>query len=159
MLKKTLTIILFLFGLAATSVHAQEEPVLSYVNADGQEQASLTMTEIEALPAETFTTTTVWTEGDVKFSGPSLKTILDALEFDGEAAKLFAINDYAINIPVSELEDNFPIVAYKRDGKYMSIRDKGPLWVVYPYDFDESYRSETAYSRSIWQLVKVSVGE
>jgi hypothetical protein len=38
----------------------------------------------------------------------------------------------------------------------MSVRDKGPLWVIYPYDSDD-YRSEVIYSRSIWQLDRLEV--
>jgi hypothetical protein len=37
----------------------------------------------------------------------------------------------------------------------MSIREKGPLWLVYPYDLNKAYQSETIYSRSIWQLVRI----
>ena len=39
----------------------------------------------------------------------------------------------------------------------MSIRDKGPLWVVYPYDSSADYRTEVIYSRSIWQLDRIEV--
>ena len=37
----------------------------------------------------------------------------------------------------------------------MSRRDKGPLWVIYPYHDNIDYRSETIYSRSIWQLDRI----
>jgi hypothetical protein len=39
----------------------------------------------------------------------------------------------------------------------MSVRDKGPLWLIYPYDSKAEYQSETIYSRSIWQLVKIDL--
>jgi hypothetical protein len=43
------------------------------------------------------------------------------------------------------------------DGNAMSVRDKGPLWVIYPYDSDAAYRTEVIYSRSIWQLDRLEV--
>ena len=39
----------------------------------------------------------------------------------------------------------------------MTLRDKGPLWVIYPFDDDPRYRSETVYFRSIWQLNRIIV--
>jgi hypothetical protein len=41
------------------------------------------------------------------------------------------------------------------DGKTMSVRDKGPLWIIYPYDSSADYRTEVVYSRSIWQLDRI----
>jgi hypothetical protein len=35
------------------------------------------------------------------------------------------------------------------------VRDKGPLWVVYPYDSKPDYQSELIYVRSIWQLAQM----
>jgi hypothetical protein len=50
-----------------------------------------------------------------------------------------AINDYAIDIPLSDAVQGGPIVAYRLDGDTMSVRDKGPLWIVYPYDANADY--------------------
>ena len=34
----------------------------------------------------------------------------------------------------------------------MSLRDKGPLWVVFPYDASEEFRRDEIYAQSIWQV-------
>ena len=68
-----------------------------------------------------------------------------------------AINDYTVEIPVSDAVPGGPIVAYLMDGQEMPVRDKGPLWIVYPYDSSAAYRSEVVYSRSIWQLDRIEV--
>lgn len=68
-----------------------------------------------------------------------------------------AINDYSVEIPISDAVEGGPILAYKSDGAYMSRRDKGPIWLIYPYDQNADYRSETIYSRSIWQLDRLNV--
>jgi hypothetical protein len=39
----------------------------------------------------------------------------------------------------------------------MSVRDKGPLWLVYPYDSAAKYQSEVVFSRSIWQLNRLEI--
>ena len=58
---------------------------------------------------------------------------------------------------MSDAVEGGPIIAYYTNGEEMSRRDKGPLWVVYPYDSDIAYQTELVYSRSIWQLDRISV--
>jgi hypothetical protein len=52
------------------------------------------------------------------------------------------MNDYAVEIPVSDAIDDGPIFACARNGAQMSTRDKGPLWIVSPYDSSKKYRSK-----------------
>jgi hypothetical protein len=45
----------------------------------------------------------------------------------------------------------------KRDGEEMPIRDKGPLFIVYPFDSAEELQSEQYYSRAVWQVKELKV--
>lgn len=112
---------------------------------------------LAALDAETFETTTIWTEGLNSFQGVSLKTLTDLLGTEEGTLLATAINDYTVEIPVSDAVEGGPIIAYLMNDKEMSVRDKGPLWVIYPYDSSADYRSEVVYSRSIWQLDRIEV--
>jgi hypothetical protein len=49
------------------------------------------------------------------------------------------------------------MLALERDGAPMSVRDKGPIWVIYPYDSGSEWRSEQVFSRSIWHLNRIEV--
>jgi hypothetical protein len=40
----------------------------------------------------------------------------------------------------------------------MPVRDKGPLFIVYPYDTDSDLRHRRFYSRSAWQVGRLVVG-
>lgn len=115
------------------------------------------MAAIEALPQERFSTSSVWTEGVHEFSGPSLATVLDSLDVTGVVIHARALNDYAIEIPVETLEAGAPIIATRIDGEAFPRREKGPLWIVYPYDADVRFQTESTYGRSIWQLVELRV--
>lgn len=110
---------------------------------------------LEAMPQEQFTTSTIWTEAAVEFTGVSLQRVLELAGFEGTSIEAVALNDYKVEIPAAEIEDGAPIIAYLMDGEEMSARDKGPLWIVYPYDDDAEFRSEVVYSRSIWQLDRI----
>ncbi len=121
--------------------------------------ADLSLDDLDMMEQITFETSTIWTDGVTTFSGVSLKGLLDAGNATGNVVELIALNDYAIKIPVDELNEDAPIIATRMNGEPMSIRDKGPYWVVFPYDSDAQYQSEIVYSRSIWQLNRLVVTE
>jgi hypothetical protein len=104
-------------------------------------------------------TSTMWTNGEHRFEGVRLDTLLHYLNVDSGTFKAVAVNDYAVTIPVSEALEGDGLVAYEMDGQEMSVREKGPLWIVYPYDSDPTYQSETYYSRSIWQMNRLIIGD
>ncbi|SIN77374.1 molybdopterin-dependent oxidoreductase [Vannielia litorea] len=148
--------------LAAQELAAPEGEVIltlsgeiATTNAGDTAQFDLAM--LEALGTETIETTTIWTEGTNTFEGVSLKALAEAAGFEGGTLRATAINDYAVEIPVTDAVEGGPIVAYRMNGAEMSVRDKGPLWIVYPYDASAEYRTEVIYSRSIWQLDRIVV--
>ena len=112
---------------------------------------------LQALGTTTIETTTIWTEGTQVFEGISLARLAQEIEVQDGTLLATAINDYTVEIPLSDAVENGPILAMSMNGAAMSVRDKGPLWVVYPYDADADYRSEVIYSRSIWQLDRIEV--
>lgn len=130
---------------------------ITETNTDGAAQFDLDM--IKALPATTFTTTTTWTTGEQEFTGVPLKALLESVGGVGATITATALNNYAIDIPAESLEDGAPIVAYLINGETFSRRDKGPLWIVYPYDSDAQYQTELVYGWSIWQLSNLTVKE
>jgi len=115
--------------------------------------------ELEALGTASIETTTIWTEGVQTFEGVPLAVLMQELGAQDGKILATAINDYTIEIPLSDATENGPILALKMNGEQMSVRDKGPVWVVYPYDADADYRTEVIYSRSIWQLDRIEVVE
>ncbi|NBZ88360.1 molybdopterin-dependent oxidoreductase [Stagnihabitans tardus] len=114
---------------------------------------------LAALGPVRFTTSSIWTEGRHEFTGIPLATLAQALKIDSKARiVLRALNHYQVEMPLAEARPGAPILAYEFDGKPMSIRDKGPIWVVYPYDADpKAYQTVTAFARSVWQLDHIEV--
>ncbi|GAB5445218.1 putative pterin-binding protein [Gymnodinialimonas sp.] len=138
----------------ATSLAAQDPRALQ-VSAQGGFVSTFTLADLDALEQVTITTTTIWTEGEVTFTGPSLSDVLEAAGSSGDVLTLTALNDYAIEMPAPAEGDPFPIVATRLDGAPMSVRDKGPFWIVFPYDSDPAFQTETIYAQSIWQLDRI----
>ncbi|WP_435256754.1 molybdopterin-dependent oxidoreductase [Thioclava sp. FR2] len=145
------------FSIAAfVAGEAQADTAVLIVSHNG-EQIAMTMEELKAMPATSFTTSTQWTEGGpVAFTGVSLADFTAAFGVTEGTISATAINDYTVKIPVSDAVEGGPIIAYAMNGNEMSRRDKGPLWVIYPFDDKPDYKAETYYSRAIWQLDRVT---
>lgn len=149
-----LTICFSAFPLAA----AMADEILLTFEHDG-EVVEFDMEALVELGQSEFETTTIWTEGKQRFTGVSLATFLQEVGVTEGTLLATAINDYAIQIPVSDAVTDGPIIAYLRNGEPMSVREKGPLWIVYPFDSHLSYQTEVIYSRSIWQLDRLETME
>jgi hypothetical protein len=138
-----------------------ERPVLTVSGKIGLknagDKARFDMKMMEALPQHSFTTRTPWYDKPVKFTGPLLADVLAAVKASGSTVSAVAINDYKISIPVTDTTRHKVIVARLLDDKPMPVREKGPLFVVYPFDDSSELRSSTYYERSIWQLKALDV--
>ena len=151
--------------LAAGSARALVAPkgkvVLSLVGALGQTNAAgradFDMAMLEALPQHSFTTTTPWFQQARRFSGPLLRDVLGAAGAQGTLLRAVALNDYKVDIPVQDALRHKVLMATRLDGQPMPVRDKGPLFIIYPYDASADLRSERFYSRSAWQLRRLEI--
>ncbi|MFC2966647.1 molybdopterin-dependent oxidoreductase [Acidimangrovimonas pyrenivorans] len=145
-------------GLSAQPAAGQPAgPVVLTVEGVGDGPMHFDLAMLKALPHRSFTTHTIWTSGEQRFEGVLLRDFLDRIGVERGELVVRAANDYSIAIPISDATDPGPIIAYARNGAPMSLRDKGPLWLVYPYDADPAWRTEVVYSRSIWQLDHMTI--
>jgi hypothetical protein len=146
---------------AASLPAPAEKPILTIsgkiteTNKDGTAQFDRPM--LEALGLVTIETTTPWYEGKVKFEGISLDKLMKQVGASGQRVTVVALNDYTTEIPMEDFAKYKVILAIKRNGEYMPVRDKGPLFVIYPYDSDPELKSQTYYARSAWQVAKIIV--
>ena len=120
-------------------------------------EMNLTLAEIEAMGMARIETTTPWHDGRVTFEGVPMARFLEAVGARGTTAYVQALNDFSIEIPLSDLTGFNAILAFKSDGNYMEIADKGPLFIVFPYDDVEEVRNALFYSRSIWQIHSIEI--
>ena len=124
-------------------------------NAEGR--LDLDMAALEALPQHSFTTTTPWYKAPVSFTGPLLRDVLALADAEGTQLTAVALNDYKVDLPFEDARRWNVVLARLLDGKPMATRDKGPLFIVYPFHENAELRSERYYSRSAWQLRRLIV--
>lgn len=120
-------------------------------------RADFDMDQLAALPQVSFTTRTPWFKAPVKFTGPLLRDVLAAADARGSTLTAVALNDYKVEIPADDARQHGVIVARLMDDKPMAVRDKGPLFIVYPFDDKAELKSERFYNRSAWQLRELRV--
>jgi hypothetical protein len=112
---------------------------------------------LEALGMTGFETKTPWYDRPVRFDGVRMDRLMQAIGASGEQILAYALNDYSTELPISDFARYNVLLALKRDGEYMPVRDKGPLFIVYPYDSNPELRHQRFYSRSAWQLARMVV--
>lgn len=100
---------------------------------------------------------TTWTDGATTFGGVNLSTLLEAVGADGTTITAVALNDYSVRIPVSDATRYDVLLAMEMNGKQMKIRDKGPIWIVYPQT-KEQVKEPQFDEKMIWQLKTIEVG-
>jgi len=145
-----------LFCMAGYATIASAQDVLLTVTVDDVRH-EFSLDDLKDFPVSTIETTTIWTDGLQVFEGVAVQELLDSLGVTEGTIKATAINEYEVDIPVSDIVENGPVVAYSNNGQPMLRREKGPLWIVYPYDSDRAYQTKTIYNRSIWQLDRLEI--
>jgi hypothetical protein len=105
-----------------------------------------------ALPKRSVRTMTPWTEGMVEFEGVPLAELIGLSGAKPAQIHAIALNNYAADIPAADAGIVDVIIAYRKDGQYMPVRDKGPLWVIYPLTSQPELDTEATHAKMIWQL-------
>lgn len=148
--------------LAAQALEAPKGKVIltvsgniTHTNVDGTAQFDREM--LVALGMHSVTTHTPWHEGAPTFEGPLGSALLDAVGAKGTNLKVTALNDYSANVPVADFYTHEVMMAMKEGGKWMRVRNKGPLFVLYPFDQKPELNTEVIHNRSVWQIKAITV--
>lgn len=131
-------------------------PLLTVLDEQSSKMWRFTDDDLTALHQESFVTETIWTEGKHTFSGPSLLTVLHVASIQSANLRISAINDYSVTVPLGDLKGKWPIIANRLNGKPFSVRQKGPLWLMFPFDSDLALRTEANYALCVWHLNKIT---
>ena len=124
-------------------------------NVNGEAQFDRQM--LEQLPQTKITTHTPWTEGLHVYEGVLLNTLLKQVGASGHKLVAKALNDYHTEIDLESLGDYPILLAFKTDGAFMRVRDKGPIWIIYPLSDYSELDTIKHYENMIWQLSSLEV--
>lgn len=112
---------------------------------------------LNALSQHEARTNTPWTEQAHDYRGPLMRELLAHVGAQGERVLVAALNGYDVKIPMDDFVAYDVLLAIERDGEPMPIREYGPLWVLYPFDYHEVLLSEKMRFRAVWQVMRIDV--
>ncbi len=104
------------------------------------------------LGLHTLSTTTNWTDGVTVFEGVLARDLLAKVGAQGKTVRAIALNDYTVDIPISDFQKYDVLLALKMDGQELLRKNKGPIWIIYPKDQHPELRDAQHDSRWIWHL-------
>lgn len=144
--------------LVGTMAMAEQTDIILDVTGQIEEgPAALNREALQSLPSVTIETTTVVTDNVHSFTGFLMRDLLEDLDAQGTHVVATALNDYVVDIPMSDFYDYGVIVAYEMNGVALTRDDKGPLWIVYPRDDHEELQDIRYDYRWVWQLDRLDV--
>ena len=144
-------------GAWGTAEADADQPLLTVTGRLKQGPVTFDREQLRQLGMETLRTTTPWTDGVQEFEGVLLARVLDAAGAQGDRLHAVALNDYAVDIDVAEVRQYPVLLAMKQNGQELKVRDRGPLWIVYPRDEYGALRPESNNFKWIWQLRAIDV--
>ncbi|WP_423840805.1 oxidoreductase [Vibrio mytili] len=150
-MKKIIALILLVFS---TFISAHEIVFSGSQKTD----VSVTLEQLQALPITSYTTNLPWISAPAKFDGVKLSTLLTQIYGSiPEYTDIAGLNNYHSILPRQDILRYEPILAFKKDGQYIKIRDKGPYWVVYPLSsYPEIDRTEY-HAQMVWQVSQIEM--
>jgi len=146
-------------GRAILEIVGKLEHTNSTIQIDGQNESAAVfdLALLESLPSITIKTETPWTEGVAEFTGVRMDVLLEHVGASPNNLLLEALDEYSVEA-VDEPFESFPIVvAYQLNGEYMSVRELGPLWLMYPFDDHPQLNTEQSRANCVWQLKRIVV--
>ena len=149
-------VVLRIYSAAPTRTGSAPDAV-SKRKAPGPLAAAFSLKFLKSLPQQTFVAKTPWYQDLVKFTGPLLRDVLAAAKVKGKFIHATALDDYRTSIPFSDAQDYDVVLAHQMNGETLTPKNKGPLFIVYPYDSKPELQTVRFYERSAWQLKSLQV--
>jgi hypothetical protein len=155
-LKKTCLLLLLclpFFSLASEKILLQVNSVSQAVN------AQFTLEQLLQLPQHEIRTNLPWADTAHTYKGPYLEDVLALANVSGHWITMYALDRYQIDYNFDRIKKYKPILALTVDRKRLTIRTKGPIWVILPMDDYAELDAAVYHDYMVWQLVKINVEE
>jgi hypothetical protein len=128
---------------------------ITHTNAPGVAEFDLAM--LEQLGLTRLRTWTPWSDDELEFEGVPAQRLMEAVGATGDEVRASALNDFESTIPLADFERYPVLLATRADGKQLEVRDKGPIWIIYPWSSHAELDDLPTRRKSVWQLRSLHV--
>jgi hypothetical protein len=113
---------------------------------------------VESVGLVDYTVTDPFENKKITYRGPLMTDLLAlwGVPEDATTLHMVALNDYAVDVPLSDLRKYPVIFALQADGVYLPVSTRGPAMLVYPYDHFE-FEPAVYNDYWIWQIKSIEV--
>lgn len=138
---------------------AQAEEVLFKVHSkDGSHALDVTAAELAKMKMHRYKAVLPGGTGQMQdVGGPLIREIFAAAGITGTKITARALDGYELDIPMEDVQNYDVVAAVEVDGKPLSVRDRGPAWIVYPTVDHPELKDALYEARSVWQLKELIV--
>lgn len=122
----------------------------------GAKKLTFSAKQLQALPQISFKTKHTWANTAQEFSGPLLADVLKQTCANARDIYLRSLDKYSVMVDFQSIAKYQPILALKINGQALTIREKGPVWLMIDTDrYKIPPRSlDTIF---VWQLYYIHV--
>lgn len=136
-----------------------ERKVLELVVAGYPEASrSLSLSALERFPHRTYSAVLDDESSVSHWQGVPLSLLFDEAQLSrAKRLRVEALNDFSALIPLNDLTTYEPILAYRRDDRYIGISERGPLFIIYPQVRHPELCTQLYFNRSVWQVSRITL--
>lgn len=138
-----------------------KKPILIIENRITDERTEYSLDELIDFKMDTLITPIPWEKGKVNYTGVYLKELLAKHSPNSryDFIQVHALNDYNVEITKKQVNEQKLFLAYKKQGKRIPVREKGPLVIVYDFNgFDiETMNDLNSNYQLVWFTTKIVI--
>lgn len=121
------------------------------------DEAHLDMALLESFPLTGFATHTPWSDDLQQFAGVRISDLFKAVGASSADFTAIALDDYKFTVTDLDIDSYPVIIAYLQDDKPISVRQLGPLRIMFPFDDHPALRTHLNESSAVWQLLELTL--
>lgn len=101
---------------------------------------------------------TPWFASNSLFEGYHFRDILKSFNVsEDRTITVIAYNNYSVDIPVKDIYTYDMILANRHNGVKMTLRNKGPFILLYPFNVRKELATAAYYTKCPWQIKKIVI--
>lgn len=116
-------------------------------------QIAFSLADLRSMEQRTIRTGNDFVDGIAEFRGPEAFALIDLIGRAGaDRVRMTAWNDYSVEFGLEEIERYRPVLALSVNGRQLTMRDRGPVWLMFPVDEHDELQDPSFNNKMIWQL-------
>ncbi|WP_022942330.1 molybdopterin-binding oxidoreductase [Psychromonas hadalis] len=147
-----LSLLLFL----AHSLFASEKVLLNIHSVSQSVNEFYTLKQLQKLPQHEIKITIPWTDEEHIYKGPYLEDVFSSAGIEGRWLTLYALDHYQVSFNYQRIKKYNPILGLQIDGELLTIRSKGPIWLILPVNEYKELEAAVYNDYMVWQLIKIN---